>query len=89
MKQNLTKFQSEVWNKIKPHIKEEFDSQVTFDDELQIKFVIENGKVSIEIFPQDDVLLFVQYETEGFEKQFFNNSNLDSLIEILKKNEYQ
>jgi hypothetical protein len=85
----LTKFQKGVWEKIKPLIREEFDSQITFDDELQIKFDIENGKVIIEIFPKDEVLLHVKFESEGFEKYFFNSSNLESLTEILKKNEYQ
>jgi hypothetical protein len=85
----LTKFQLEVWNKIKPHLVEGHGTQVTFDDELQISFGIEGGKVSIDIFPQDEVLLFIHFENDGFEKHFFNSSNLDSLIEILKKNEYQ
>lgn len=85
----LTKFQKKVWDKIKPNIKEEYNSQITFDDELQITFDVENGKVSIEIFPKDEVLLHVKFESEGFEKHFFNSSNLDYLIEILKKNEYQ
>ena len=64
-------------------------TQVTFDDELQVSFDIENGKVSIEIFPKDEVLLHIKFDNDGFEKHFFNSSNLDTLIEILKKNEYQ
>lgn len=89
MIQKLTKFQIEVWNKIKPHLKEEYGTQITFDDELQINFGIENGKVVIDVFPKDEVLLFIHFENEGFEKHFFNSSNLDSLIKILETNEYQ
>jgi hypothetical protein len=86
---NLTKFQLEVWNKIKPHLKEEYGTQINFDDELQINFSFGNGKIVLDVFPHDEVLLFIHFENEGFEKHFFNSSNLDSLIEILKKNEYQ
>jgi hypothetical protein len=86
---NLTKFQKNCWTKIKPHLVEGYGTQITFDDELQINFGIENGKVVIDIFPKDEILLFIHFENDGFEKHFFNSSNLDTLIEILKKNEYQ
>jgi len=89
MTHKLTKFQLEVWNKIKPYLKEEYGTQINFDDELQINFSFENGKIVIDVFPQDEVLLFIHFENEGFEKYFFNSSNLESLTEILKKNEYQ
>ena len=89
MTHKLTKFQLEVWNKIKPYLKEEYDTQITFDDELQINFSFGNGKIVLDVFPKDEVLLFIHFESEGFEKHFFNSSNLDYLIEILKKNEYQ
>jgi len=85
----LTKFQLEVWNKIKLFLKEEYDAQINFDDELQINFSFDNGKIVLDVFPQDEVLLFIHFEKEGFEKHFFNSSNLDSLIDIIKKNEYQ
>ena len=85
----LTKFQKEVLNKIKPHLKEEYGTQITFDDELQINFGVENGKVVIDVFPKDEVILFIHFENNGFEKHFFNSNNLNSLIEILEKNEYQ
>jgi hypothetical protein len=85
MIQKLTKFQKQVWDKIKPYLKEQYDAQITFDDELQINFGVENGKVSIEVFPKDEILLHIIFESNGFEKHFFNSSNLDSLIEILKK----
>ena len=89
MIQKLTKFQKQVWDQIKPHLKDEYEAQITFDDELQINFGVENGKVTIEVFPKHEILLHIKFESNGFEKHFFNSSNLNTLIEILKKNEYQ
>jgi hypothetical protein len=89
MTHKLTKFQNECWKKIKPHLVEGHDTQITFDDELQISFGIENGKVTIEIFPKEEILLFVKFDDGSFEKQLFFLNNLDYLIEIIDKNEFQ
>ena len=86
---NLTKFQKDCWNLIKSHLIEEYDVTITYDDELQISFGIENGRIVIDIFPKNQVLFKIKYDDGHSKKSLFNHDNLEDLLEILNKNEYK
>lgn len=86
MTHKLTKFQQEVWNKLKPHFNEgNYGSELTFDDEFKITFTTERGSVTITIFTNQEILYLLNRNSGGFETQFFRLNSIDELIKTIQK----
>lgn len=86
MTHKLTKFQQEVWNKLKPHFNEgNYGSEITFDDELKVTFTMERGSIVLTIFPNEDILYTLIRNSGGFETQFFRLNSIDELIKTIQK----
>ena len=82
---NLTKFQHSVWTEIKPHITEEHNTILTFDDDLKIEFTKEMGDVTITIFPNSEIAYTLKRKSGGFETSFINPENIEELIKLIEK----
>lgn len=86
MTHKLTKFQQEVWNKLKPHFKtRNYGSELTFDDEFKVTFTTEKGSVTITIFTNQEILYLLNRNSGGFESQFYQLKSLDGLIKIIQE----
>lgn len=88
MTHKITKFQKKVWETLKDSINTE-NSQwvVTFDDDLTIEYDTEGGTISIIIFPTDEIHLSIKYKNGTNFKEFFDITNLNNLIKLIKNND--